>query len=397
MLSVFKLAEAMNEAATGMFQSNVEPYEFMGTLEESSAEMNYILMSEQANMEEFLVGAEEIMTEAAMSNPDALDTICENVLENLTSGLKKFIDKLIAMVKGVIAKLKAFFFKFTGKTDKWLSVMEPRINAAKPGAENATTERHLWDVDYVIDGMAKGLLGSMKTGESSVNNDLKSYKDLKSTAESEIKAGRGDFAKAKTQGKDIDSKEVKAAMNNKTSALNKFKATVEDFENTWNDTLLSESAKHFGVSGGSSLEDMWTNVAKKVYKGTLEKKTVSVKDAGGVQALKESVKNSKDAIKKLQDAYDEHIKALQKIRSDVEGLTDSKSSTITAEDKYAGEFVNTYKSLVSKYCSLISKKLSGVEGVMTTARGKNVAWVQEMVSENMNSITAYCNYKGEKK
>ena len=396
MLSVFKLAEAMNEAATGRFRDNIAPYEFIGSLEESTSEMNFILLSEQASINSFYVGAEEIMTEAAINNPGTLDVLCENVFTNMIGKLKQLIDKIIAAVKGIIAKLKAYFYQLTGKTDKWVSIMEPRVNAAKTGAENAKVNRYNWDTDFVIADMPKGFLGHITESDSKIladigatKNEMKAIKDTMTKHQKdemftgEMQAGKNDT---------IDSAKYKE----KIGKDSKYQDMIDNIEKKTEklaDTTRSEFAGKLRVNAGSSDEEFWNNVTKKATGG--EKIDMTIKDLGGAKTIMDRIKKSKDAISDIQKAYDAHIKALQKARADVEDF--EKTDIVEKADKFPGEYVAAYKTFVSKQCAYFSKVFTMKETYLTNARGKNVSWLKQLNSDDMAAINAYCSYKGEKK
>ena len=160
MLNIFKLTDAISESAIGSTNiAGIQPYEFIGSMAECTAEFNYEVMSEAANFMEFYANSEEIMTEAAVMNPAAIDTLSESVFGKIKEGVTKFIDKIIAMVKGIVEKLKAFFFKLTGKTDKWLNIMKPKIKDAqgRRGSSEMTYEMHEWYVEYVNKGLLDGI------------------------------------------------------------------------------------------------------------------------------------------------------------------------------------------------------------------------------------------------
>lgn len=396
MLSVFKLAEAMNEAATGRFQDNVAPYEFIGSLEESTSEMNFILLSEQASINSFYVGAEEIMTEAAINNPGTLDVLCENVFTNMIGKLKQIIDKIIAMVKGIIAKLKAYFYQLTGKTDKWVSIMEPRVNAAKTGAENAKVNRYKWDTDFVITDMPKGFLGQVTDSDSKVLADIGATKtEMNSIKNDMTKNQKTDMFKTEMQaGKDdtIDSDKYKEKIGKDSEYQSKIDS-IEKKTEQLADTTRSEFADKLKINAGSSDEEFWNNVTKKATGG--EKIDMTIKDLGGAKTIMDRIKKSKDAISDIQKAYDAHIKALQKARADVEDF--EKTDVVKNADKFPGEYVAAYKTYVSKQCAYYSKVFSTKETYLTNARGKNVSWLKQLNSDDMAAINAYCSYKGEKK
>lgn len=395
MLSVFKLAEAMNEAATGNFQSNVEAHVFYGTMDECTSEMGFALLSEQADLMTFSNGVDEIMTEAAMKNPDSLDVLSENVFEQIGKKVKAFIDKIIAMVKGVIEKLKAFFYKFTGKTDKWLSVMKPRVNAAsgRAGASEQEFEAHKWDAGFVNNDMVNAIDSIMddvaaKSGDtfSKVEQAAAKVDQLKST-----------YMKDEFRDKTAEDSGVKGAIGDEkdnsglAGELKKFEDKDTEAEA---DARVKKAANAFGVDEGSSLDDMWTNVTAKATGG--EKVTMKVSEiGGGVDNMLKAIEGSKKAISNMQKAYDKHLKTLTNLRKKIENVY-SKDSKVDKMDKFPTDLKAKYNSLISKLSTEATTELSAYEGIINTARGKNTTFMQNMCSEYMSIISKYANFKGKK-
>lgn len=394
MLSVFKLAEAMNEAATGNFHSNVKAHEFYGTMEECTSEMGFVLLSEQADLMTFSNSVDEIMTEAAMKNPDSLGVLSENVFEQIGKKVKAFIDKIIAMVKGVIERLKAFFYKFTGKTDKWLSVMKPRVDHAAgiTGASEQEFEVHPWNTAYVNEDMIKAVETIMNTVAEKSNDKFTKVED----ATREIDNLKNKYMQDQYRGKTADDEDVKKALDNgKGEGL---AIELKKYEDTDADDAarerIAKMADALQVDTGASLEDMWTNVTTKATGG--EKVTMKVSEiGGGVDKMMETIKNTKKGISNMQKAYDKHLKTLSTLRKKVED-TYNKSSKVDKIDKFPTDLRVKYNSVITKMSTIATTELSAYEGMINTARGKNTTFMQNMCSEYMGIISKFANFKGKK-
>ena len=143
MLNVFTSFAAVNEAVSGMrgaedMTSSIAEYNFEGLdLLESIQECQNQIMVEAVSCDEFAIGANELIAEAAMNNPDAVEVLTESALDGVMGKLRSLLEKLISMVKSMIVKVKAWFAKFFGRTDAWVKLFKPlyqelfdRIHAA---------------------------------------------------------------------------------------------------------------------------------------------------------------------------------------------------------------------------------------------------------------------------
>lgn len=387
MLNIFKLQEAVNESVTGNVASlaSIKAYDFIGTMDEATAEFNYELMAEAVEFHEFVAGAEEIMTEAALNNPDRLDTIQESVFENIKTGLTKFFEKIKAMVKGIIEKLKAFFYKLTGKTDKWVSVMKPRIEKAKQatGAADISYEMHNWNKEFILTGMKEAIAKLDANALKGVDNAGRKFtlaKDLH-TMGAQCKA-----AVNATKGTDPDD----AAFKSNIEAADREIQEISDLSD-FKDDLVKQVADCFGVKNNSSLDAVWTDIA---HKATGGEKT-EVKFRSMVDDMLKSVENSKKTIDDLKKFYDKHLKEINDMQAKCN--SEIEKFEIKGEDKLPAEAVRVARAGFQAYSKLITTVLSAYESACNTARGQNVKYVQDMTSEYMNALTKFAGVKSSNK
>lgn len=393
MLSVYKLSNMVNESANGVMSINtIAPYEFIGGLDEATSEMNYVLMAEAADMVSIYTGAGEIMTEAAINNPDSLSALSENVFQTVGAKVKAFIDKVIAMVKGMIEKIKAFFFKLTGKIDKWLTVMKPRINKAAgiSGASDQEVEMHKWDVEYIAtEGGMASRLGKMAEEMTKKSEDKFTYVEELKTSIAMIKSGMSDDYRKKN----ADDTGVARAVQDMDAAIEKAKTSTED--------IVEESRKMaaaaLDVEDGNSMDEIWSAVTKRATGG--EKITMKFSEAAGgkgVDGMLKGVENSKKSIEALKKAYEKHLNDLGKLKSAVEKAfkTDSKIDKI---DEFPTELRGKYQTVITDTANMATKHISIAESVLNTAKSKHIAYVQQMTSEYMSALSKFANYKGKKK
>lgn len=392
MLSVYKLTQAINESATGT-GVNVDAHVFYGSMDEMAAEFGFTAMSEAADMATFISSAEEIMTEAAISNPGAMGTLSENVLETIGNKLKGFIDKIIAMVKGVIDKLKAFFFKFTGKTAEWLKVMKPRITTAagREGASEFNVEAHQWDVDYITSGMVSGIDKLMTIADKTDNTF-----DTVTQATNIIDKFKVNMDPS-LQGKNADDAGVASAI----AELEKVIEANKDNEAEVADAAATAIADAMDVTESvSTLEEVWSAVTKKATGG--EKVTVKVgeircgKFGSSYDGMIKAIEESKKTISAIQKSYDNHLKTLKDLRKKVDAVF-TKNAKVDKLDKYPTDLRTKYNTCVSQLSGAVTKSLSMTESAVNSARAKNTSMLENMTSEYMSILSKFAGYKGKKK
>lgn len=397
MISVYKLTQAINESASGVVIDDVAAYEFIGGLDEATSEMNYIMMSEAADIAYFKANAEEIMTEAAISNPSALEVLSENVFQSVGAKIKKFIDKVIAMVKGMIEKIKAFFFKLTGKTDKWLGVMRPRITTAAgyPGASDQPIELHKWDVDYI--SSTGGLISGLTQLAENMTHKTNETFDKVSTAQGFIKDAKDLYMRdsnRNTKDHPVTGDDVSGELKAMADKIEKLQSGKNKEGEDKAEVYTTQIASKLSVEG-TSMDEIWTNVTKKATGG--EKITMKYSEAAsgkGVTGMLDAIEGSKKAITALKDAYTKHLQDLQKVKTAVENTF--RNDKIEKFDEFPTELKGKYQSLITELSNDAVRNINILEGAMNTAKSKHIGFVQTMTSEYMSALSKFANYKGKK-
>lgn len=396
MLSVYKLTNAINESASGIMSiDSIVPYQFIGGLDEATSEMNYMLMAEAVDIASLHTGAVEIMTEAAINNPGSLETLSENVFQTVGAKVKAFIDKIIAMVKGMIEKIKAFFYKLTGKIDKWLNIMKPRITKASgySGASDQSIEMHKWNVEYIATegGLASGLGSMAEQMTKKVNDKFIAVEGFKQ----DISTLKSEFMSDDMREKGGDDPAVKAAVEKLEKGINEFKDGANDAA----DAFRGEIAVALDVTdeNPNTMDDVWSAVTKKATGG--EKITMKFSEAAGgkgVDGMLKAIEGSKKSISALKKSYEKHLTDLGKLKTAVEKAfkTDSKVEKI---DKFPSELRGKYQNAITELSNDATKTISIMESALNTAKSKHIAYVQQMTSEYMSALSKYANYKGKKK
>lgn len=391
MIDVFKLA-SLQENADSYASAPVAPYEFRGSMDDMTSSINYMLANEAANHANYAAISNEILVEAAMNGESQYMAVSEGVFGTITANVKKFIDKIIAMLKGVIAKLKAFFYKLTGKTDKWLKVMEPRIKeaAGRSGNRDVTYNMHNWNRDYVLNG----IVDAMEKTQS--KTDYEAAAKGKSIA----------FGYDKLRGANADDAEVKSEIDKLESAT---KALKEE-EEAQTDKTLEEFCSAMDVSA-TDFEGAYKEIDQKATGG--EKDNVNITEKFGIDSMMNSIKDSKKNITRLQKVYDQELKKVSNCKKVVDSLekTWTKMDTLTgtpastnesagvmneASDKLPTELVAKAKTYVGALCSRLTKELTLKEGIYNNLRARNTKYIQAMTGEFMNALSKYAGYKGKK-
>lgn len=385
MLSAFNLAQRINESAAAGNQGmgTIEAHSFIGTMAEATAEFNEIILGEAVNISEFHAGAEEILAEAATTNPASLEAINENVFTTIKEGVSKFFEKLKAMVKGIVEKLKAFFYKLTGKTDKWLSVMKPRIEAAKrnSGTGDLTMEMHKWDTAFITEGMLAGV-------SKMLDAELPVVKEVENVAKAFVSAESIGAPATKANPVDPDNDKTKAVVKQLEEMNDKLKNDREENKSV----IIKSLAGHLGVSSDSSMDSMVKDVAHKATGG--EKVAVKFVSEIGVDKMVAAVDKSKDTIDGLKKAYEKHLKKIHDDQKKVEAAL--AKVDVKNPEKYATEVVRVAKACLSNYTSNITTNYSFMESATNTIRGMNVKYVQDMISEYMGALSKYAGAKSKK-
>lgn len=378
MLSVFSLTNALNEATTFGGSVDVDAYNFIGDLDESTfLEANYEIMSEAAAFSEFVTVSDEAMVEAAINGTlsEAQQVVLsENVFKTIMDGIKKFLDKVIAMVKGLINKLKAFFYKFTGKTSKWVGIMKEPIKKARSrkGASDFKYSMHEWKEDFVLTKMsdaAGSLLSKINsTDESALATTTKLYTNLGNA--------RKDW--------DPQSDEAKTYVEGLDKSIEEFTNKKEKFT----ESLTKDAISAFGVSANDT-DGMWREVEKLATGG--EKSEVAIYSK--IDSMISTIDGSKKTIENLKKVYEKHLKDLSDMRKRVDKAdTDLSKMNKDVPDNVASGL----RRYVSSSMDYIKHQISSVENIVNTAQSKNLKYVQSMVSEYMSALSKFSGIKDKK-
>ena len=388
MFNVFSLTEAVNNAANGNI-SDITPHAYIGTMEEACEDFRYMLMTEAAEQAEFYARSEEIITEAAFSNPDSVGVLVENVFSNMGTRIKEFFAKLKKWILGLIDTMKATFFQFTKKTSDWLKIMGPRIDAARgrTGHSDFTYEMHEWKTDYVINGMSKAfeqLLNSWPKQSEVGKMFIHGSDQLVSTIDS-MKKNADSYDNA-----DADSEKVKGYLKHLSDRNEECKKAVED------DAVEFPKAVASALGGSLStatLDDLWRSLDAEVRGG--EKKT-TMKIDGKVDEMRKAIEGYKNSFTAIEKAYKDYLKV---INQDEKKLTDDYNQAKkydTGDKKIPSSVITALQQNWAAKYNAITGMYNRLSGTASKMQSLNISYIKAMVGEYMSALTAYSRLKEAK-
>lgn len=359
------LASAINEASGAIPANGYNAYEFAAcTMDEAMDEAAIIFMDEHADLVEYETSSNEIMYEAALTNPDSLEAISESVFSNAIAKLKELVKKAIEVAKGVLNKIKAGFFKLTKQYSQFVSSIRPRIETArsKAGFSDIKVMMYQWDQKYVIE--------TMPTSAATIASKYGV------TLESDI-----DAIKAKAQ-EYIDANTVVTAKysgDNKLEALDDSDIRASAFK------VISDA---FGT--GNSINDTADLIEQVTVKARGGKDKVDVACASMADSMMTALESAKTTQGNIEKNYTQHISQLSKLHAKID-----EAQKAAEKKKEEAKVDPTTREAFSTMCNGISKTLTITEGILNKANHLNVRLLKEMFRDYASALTVLA--KGPKK
>ena len=388
MFNVFSLTEAVNNAANGNI-SDITPHAYIGTMEEACEDFRYMLMTEAAEQAEFYARSEEIITEAAFSNPDSVGVLVENVFSNMGTRIKEFFAKLKKWILGLIDTMKATFFQFTKKTSEWLKIMGPRIDAAKnrAGHSDFTYEMHEWKTDYVISGMSASFEKILKDWptKSEARNYMNKFgiSNLGGMASQNMSTSLG------MAGADPDSNDVKGEIDKVNKKIEEIKRGVEE-DNSKFPKFVAD-ALGIGNLSTATLDDMWRSLDSEVRGG---EKKITMKIDGKVDEMRKAIEGYKNSFTEIEKAYKEYLKV---ISQDEKKIADeyelAKKVGTNVNNKVPSNLASAYQQYWTAIYNAITSMYNRLSGTASKMQSLNISYIKAMVGEYMSALTAYSRLK----
>lgn len=376
MLTTFTILNALSESAANNFSSqsvgSIPAHPFTGLeLTEAIGEGVQLVMDEAACYTEFSIAADELMVEAAITNPGAMDALSENIFTTISAGAKKFFDNLVKVVKGIIEKIKAFFAKLTGKTNKWVSIMKPRITEAdrRPGNKELTAEMHQWDVDYITSGIQRGVSDVFAAWKSKATPEAYSalVEAIKNQATKFVNMEPDNFkAEQLTDGTD---------------------KRKEDTSNI-GENVLKVVCEKLGVDG-PDMASAYAAIRKKANGG----EKVTVKYGSMTGSMLTAVEKSKKTISDMEKSYNEYLKELVKYKNATDKTSDIK---LDNENKMPQGAAAALREKLRAEIDFIVKNTSAHHAAVDSIRQINTGLVSDMTGEYMTVLTKYAGAKAPK-
>lgn len=425
MISVFDLVRAVNESAEYNHSggTNIAPMDIPETMNicESVEFVNYEIYNESAEFAKFASESDEILFEAAMTNPDMVGPMSESIIKNIGQAVKTFFQKIIAGAKAILNRMKEFWAKMFGKTNKWVELVKPRIKAARDKGVNmsdVTVQLHKWDTNLVMSGIT-----------NTVNEVIK---------EQENDAGPGAVIKADNlidynhslENADSGDSSISKAIEDLDKEMDKIKEANEKY-------IKQATAKVIAKFGGSGdeISNIWPALDKKVRGsdkndqkiGSVDDKVSFVEGAAKArEAMEKTYTDYIDRLEKLRTAWEGEADKLTKIsgkdsvvRGKINNNDDSQpyavtgnvntppDSTVYKKDKESGGYVKKSDDArakahakkapteyINKYQAYSKSKINGMMGMLTNIKSiidglqsRNLGYIREMCSEYMTAVT----------
>lgn len=359
------LASAINEANGAIPANGYNAYEFTAcTMDEAMDEAAIIFIDEHADLVEYETSSNEIMYEAALTNPDSLEAISESVFSNAIAKLKELVKKAIEVAKGVLNKIKAGFFKLTKQYSQFVSSIRPRIETArnKAGFNDIKVMMYQWNQEYVTKTLPASAAAIASKYGVTLNSDVDA---IKAQAQKEI-----DDATAST---------ARYSGDNKMTAPDDADLRAEVFK---------EVSSEFGT--GSSLNDTADMAEQITAKARGGKDKVDVACGSMADAMMTALESAKTTQADIEKNYNQHISQLSKLHSKID-----EAQKAAEKKKEEAKVDATTREAFTAMCNAMSKKLTITEGILNKANHLNVNLLKEMFRDYASALTVLA--KGPKK
>lgn len=377
MLNEFKLFASVNETVTKAKAADdstldesihIEPYPFTGLdCIQAMQEASVMIMEEAVDFKEFYVTTDELMMESAISGNNTINTLTEAALGNIGQKFKNLLDKLIGIVSGLIEKLKAFVAKFFGKTDQWLKIMEPKINASTK--TEASHEMYDWDTKYMLDDIPAGIEALRKDWEAKYGRT--SYQDMVNKARS-IADRYGKEENHSPSGIDLDK-------------------ISEDHQNK-GDKMRDAIIDAFGKSNvdGADTKSVIDSLVVRAHGGKRDKDPVDV--VSKKNDMLTYLKGAKKATDKLNIQLNDTLKALKDYRAT---LDTSKVDFVDQDNMNSKTVANIRSALVSNV-NMYSEYTTAYINAINQIGQLNLSMMQACSKDYMTALSKLVGGKAPK-
>ena len=365
------------------FDTSSAPYDFHGSMTECCIQADKILLSEAVGYREYKVHAEALLSEAYANNSPAYQVLSESVFETLKAKAVMFFKKAYQVVLGIINKIKAFVFKLTGKTSKWLEAMTPRIEegSRQPSFQSAVYQMKNWDTRYVTGDMVNAIDVLHKAWMSKCVGYIKDPKELQEIKKSQ--SGMSQQASAEMQ------QDQMSQNNPLTGDMQKIRADLQNAQAS----MPAEVGKAFKVSvNGRSMDDVWNNVVLRAQGGSDQ--AVEVPLATKLPEMMTAVQNAGKMLDELANAYGNHAKTLKTWGDGLERESASVESSLKSGagiPQDAGDNIAAYVRAKYDFAITMTREY---ESAMSRGNALITQMVQSMVQEYIGALAKVASIRG---
>lgn len=373
--SLFDLAVAMNEAVeNGSFHSGGTKVRLMDAPEdinEAIAYCNFQVMQEAVSGMQYSNTVNEMMTEAVMYNPDAVGPMAEAGLGGIKEAFKKFFTKIKSAVQTIIARVKEFFAKITGKCDKFVKLIEPRIKAAQgtnKKLNDTTVSMHKWDFDKL-----------MNKPTEDIYKDFGSADEISDAAVALIGDNFDKFlGKYDNQMANI--------VQQIDDQVEKKKEQLEEFKKSY----------YSDYGNASSLEEAIKHKSEEITNG--DKTDMKVSEIG-IDKMMNFLKTVNKERNKIDSTWNKIITKLTKLEKDVntkmEKVVSNFNKTGTADGKgnkdemkgVNSAYTAAYERLVRASYEIMTTSISMTNSLCSHTQSMQISLIKQCAKECMNALS----------
>lgn len=329
-------------------------------INEAISEGTRIIAEEAARCLEYQRSVQVLLTEAAgCANYDVLQEAALDSIKNMTV---KFLARCEQVSRAVIVRLKEFGAKLSGRTEEYIRVIQPRVEAAKKhaGWESLRAEIYPWNPMYLESGISNGIRKLHMSWSTQVLAE--------SMLEMIIREMRSHGDNAESYFSDLcDSLEY----------------TISNIDN---DTV-EDASQAFGVSANDP-DDLMEMIALKAHGGAREPGYVFGRDIDKIMA---TLLSSHKLVEGVRQTYEMHAKQLHDYANEVKSeLAEAEEALMSGQVSNTDIAANAIK-LSQQY---IVKATEHYESLMGKANSMNISMIQQMCADYMRCVNMFVAYKG---
>lgn len=318
------------------------------------------IMEEAVKCLEFQILAEQILVESAGA-PNYM-VLQEAVLDSVQQASLRFLQRCEQVSRAIIARLKEFGARLSGKIEDYITAVQPRVEAAKkhPGWENLHADIYPWNPVYVESGISNGIRRIHMAWNTRVVAE-----ELTETIIRELKS-HGDSAE---------------------NYLNHLIESIEyDIENADSSTI-DDAAQAFGVSAGDR-DELMEAIALKAHGGAYEPGYTFGRDIDKIMA---TLINSSKLVDGVRQTYETHAKVLHDYANVLKANLAEANELLMSQEVSNPDVAATAIKLSQQGMVKITDHY---ESIMGKANAINISMIQQMCADYMRCVNMFVAYKG---